>query len=85
VALRPFANVRDDGHGPSLRRDCLLDEHLLEAARAGGLNPLSSCEEGFCASCAAKRIGAVAVGLLLHVVAWPLPVPAVLLVVVVLL
>ena len=29
---------------------------ILEAARAGGLNPLSSCEEGFCASCAAKRI-----------------------------
>ena len=26
------------------------------AARAAGLNPLSSCEEGFCASCAAKRI-----------------------------
>ena len=23
---------------------------------AAGLNPLSSCEEGFCASCAAKRI-----------------------------
>jgi 3-ketosteroid 9alpha-monooxygenase subunit B len=29
---------------------------VLEAARKGGLNPLSSCEEGFCASCAAKRI-----------------------------
>jgi 3-ketosteroid 9alpha-monooxygenase subunit B len=29
---------------------------VLEAARAAGLNPLSSCEEGFCASCAAKRI-----------------------------
>jgi len=29
---------------------------ILEAARAGGLNPLSSCEEGFCASCAAKTI-----------------------------
>jgi 3-ketosteroid 9alpha-monooxygenase subunit B len=29
---------------------------ILEAARAAGLNPLSSCEEGFCASCAAKRI-----------------------------
>jgi 3-ketosteroid 9alpha-monooxygenase subunit B len=29
---------------------------ILEAARADGLNPLSSCEEGFCASCAAKRI-----------------------------
>jgi 3-ketosteroid 9alpha-monooxygenase subunit B len=29
---------------------------ILEAARGGGLNPLSSCEEGFCASCAAKRI-----------------------------
>ncbi len=29
---------------------------ILEAARAGGLNPLSSCEEGFCASCAAKRV-----------------------------
>ena len=29
---------------------------LLEAARGAGLNPLSSCEEGFCASCAAKRI-----------------------------
>ncbi|MCA0305264.1 MAG: ferredoxin--NADP reductase [Proteobacteria bacterium] len=29
---------------------------ILEAARLGGLNPLSSCEEGFCASCAAKRI-----------------------------
>jgi 3-ketosteroid 9alpha-monooxygenase subunit B len=29
---------------------------ILEAAREGGLNPLSSCEEGFCASCAAKRI-----------------------------
>ena len=27
---------------------------ILEAARAAGLNPLSSCEEGFCASCAAK-------------------------------
>jgi 3-ketosteroid 9alpha-monooxygenase subunit B len=27
---------------------------VLEAARAAGLNPLSSCEEGFCASCAAK-------------------------------
>jgi 3-ketosteroid 9alpha-monooxygenase subunit B len=29
---------------------------VLEAARMGGLNPLSSCEEGFCASCAAKSI-----------------------------
>ncbi|MFZ5783274.1 MAG: 2Fe-2S iron-sulfur cluster-binding protein [Pseudomonadota bacterium] len=29
---------------------------VLEAARKAGLNPLSSCEEGFCASCAAKRI-----------------------------
>ena len=29
---------------------------ILTAARAAGLNPLSSCEEGFCASCAAKRI-----------------------------
>jgi 3-ketosteroid 9alpha-monooxygenase subunit B len=29
---------------------------ILEAARGAGLNPLSSCEEGFCASCAAKRI-----------------------------
>jgi 3-ketosteroid 9alpha-monooxygenase subunit B len=29
---------------------------VLEAARLGGLNPLSSCEEGFCASCAAKSI-----------------------------
>jgi len=29
---------------------------ILEAAREAGLNPLSSCEEGFCASCAAKRI-----------------------------
>lgn len=29
---------------------------ILIAARAAGLNPLSSCEEGFCASCAAKRI-----------------------------
>jgi 3-ketosteroid 9alpha-monooxygenase subunit B len=29
---------------------------ILEAARAAGLNPLSSCEDGFCASCAAKRI-----------------------------
>jgi 3-ketosteroid 9alpha-monooxygenase subunit B len=29
---------------------------VLEAARAAGLNPLSSCEEGFCASCAAKSI-----------------------------
>jgi 3-ketosteroid 9alpha-monooxygenase subunit B len=29
---------------------------ILEAARMGGLNPLSSCEEGFCASCAAKSI-----------------------------
>jgi 3-ketosteroid 9alpha-monooxygenase subunit B len=29
---------------------------VLEAARAAGLNPLSSCEEGFCASCAAKTI-----------------------------
>jgi 3-ketosteroid 9alpha-monooxygenase subunit B len=26
------------------------------SAREAGLNPLSSCEEGFCASCAAKRI-----------------------------
>ncbi len=31
-------------------------QSILEAARAAGLNPLSSCEEGFCASCAAKRI-----------------------------
>lgn len=29
---------------------------ILEAARLSGLNPLSSCEEGFCASCAAKRV-----------------------------
>lgn len=29
---------------------------ILEAARAAGLNPLSSCEEGFCASCAAKKV-----------------------------
>jgi 3-ketosteroid 9alpha-monooxygenase subunit B len=29
---------------------------VLTAARAAGLNPLSSCEEGFCASCAAKSI-----------------------------
>ncbi|MCF8533594.1 MAG: ferredoxin--NADP reductase [Reyranella sp.] len=29
---------------------------ILVAARAAGLNPLSSCEEGFCASCAAKCI-----------------------------
>ena len=29
---------------------------ILVAARAAGLNPLSSCEEGFCASCAAKKI-----------------------------
>ena len=29
---------------------------ILEAARGAGLNPLSSCEEGFCASCAAKRV-----------------------------
>ena len=29
---------------------------ILEAARGAGLNPLSSCEEGFCASCAAKRL-----------------------------
>jgi 3-ketosteroid 9alpha-monooxygenase subunit B len=29
---------------------------ILEAARLGGLNPLSSCEEGFCASCAAKKV-----------------------------
>ncbi|MBX9946823.1 MAG: ferredoxin--NADP reductase [Reyranella sp.] len=29
---------------------------ILVAARAAGLNPLSSCEEGFCASCAAKRL-----------------------------
>jgi 3-ketosteroid 9alpha-monooxygenase subunit B len=29
---------------------------ILDAARAAGLNPLSSCEEGFCASCAAKTI-----------------------------
>ena len=29
---------------------------ILEAARDAGLNPLSSCEEGFCASCAAKTI-----------------------------
>jgi len=29
---------------------------ILVAARAAGLNPLSSCEEGFCASCAAKSI-----------------------------
>ncbi len=31
-------------------------QSILVAARAAGLNPLSSCEEGFCASCAAKRI-----------------------------
>src|SRR5260370_32542360 len=30
-------------------------QSILEAARAAGLNPLSSCEEGFCASCPAKR------------------------------
>ncbi len=29
---------------------------ILEAARAAGLSPMSSCEEGFCASCAAKTI-----------------------------
>jgi 3-ketosteroid 9alpha-monooxygenase subunit B len=29
---------------------------LLVAARAAGLSPHSVCEEGFCASCAAKRI-----------------------------
>ena len=29
---------------------------ILTAARAAGLNPLSSCEEGFCASCAAKSV-----------------------------
>jgi 3-ketosteroid 9alpha-monooxygenase subunit B len=29
---------------------------VLEAARAAGLDPLSSCEQGFCATCAAKRI-----------------------------
>ena len=31
-------------------------QSILEAARAGGLQPNSACEEGFCASCAAKRI-----------------------------
>jgi 3-ketosteroid 9alpha-monooxygenase subunit B len=29
---------------------------ILVAARAAGLSPNSACEEGFCASCAAKRI-----------------------------
>jgi 3-ketosteroid 9alpha-monooxygenase subunit B len=29
---------------------------LLVAARAAGLNPNSACEEGFCASCAAKLV-----------------------------
>lgn len=29
---------------------------ILAAVRAAGLNPMSSCEEGFCATCAAKRI-----------------------------
>ncbi|HYM31234.1 MAG TPA: ferredoxin--NADP reductase [Candidatus Cybelea sp.] len=29
---------------------------ILVAARAAGLTPNSACEEGFCASCAAKRI-----------------------------
>jgi 3-ketosteroid 9alpha-monooxygenase subunit B len=29
---------------------------ILEAARAAGLSPNSACEEGFCASCAAKTI-----------------------------
>jgi 3-ketosteroid 9alpha-monooxygenase subunit B len=29
---------------------------ILLAARAAGLSPNSACEEGFCASCAAKRI-----------------------------
>jgi len=31
-------------------------QSILNAARAAGLNPNSACEEGFCASCAAKRI-----------------------------
>ena len=31
-------------------------QSILEAARAAGLSPNSACEEGFCASCAAKRI-----------------------------
>jgi 3-ketosteroid 9alpha-monooxygenase subunit B len=29
---------------------------ILQAARAAGLSPNSACEEGFCASCAAKKI-----------------------------
>ncbi|HJQ56400.1 MAG TPA: ferredoxin--NADP reductase [Vineibacter sp.] len=29
---------------------------ILNAARAAGLSPNSACEEGFCASCAAKKI-----------------------------
>jgi len=29
---------------------------ILQAARAAGLSPNSACEEGFCASCAAKRL-----------------------------
>lgn len=29
---------------------------ILAAARLAGLDPLSSCEDGFCASCAAKRL-----------------------------
>lgn len=29
---------------------------ILQAARAAGLSPNSACEEGFCASCAAKRV-----------------------------
>ena len=31
-------------------------QSILVAARAAGLSPNSACEEGFCASCAAKRI-----------------------------
>jgi 3-ketosteroid 9alpha-monooxygenase subunit B len=31
-------------------------QSILEAARAAGLSPNSACEEGFCASCAAKTI-----------------------------
>ena len=34
----------------------LKGQTVLAAARAAGLNPLSSCEEGFCASCAAKCV-----------------------------
>ena len=29
---------------------------ILNAAREAGLSPNSACEEGFCASCAAKKI-----------------------------